>query len=408
METILPPARSSGRSIAWLLWAIRLLALLAAGVSGYLLYVTLAEGAAPPGCGPMSDCERVLDSRWSTWFGIPVSALAAGVYVAMLGATFAAGAGSTPGVKRAGWVVLLALALAAAGAAGWFAWVQFFEVRRTCPYCMAVHAAGLLVGLLAVIAFALAARHHGAPGGPSPFGAARPTVAAGLALAGVATLAGGQVAYEPPAPPPRIYRAQIGRRTLELDQAELPFVGWAKAPKSAIVINDYTCHHCRDMHAILDRARARYGQRFSVIVVTVPLAAKCNPTIRRQAPVHRNACELATLALAVWRAKPEAFERMDAFLYAWPSGGANERIPHQPDAARRFAVELVGEAALERAMRGPWIARRIRDNIDLNVQAGPGGFPKLIFPDKSVSLDPNDEQGVFRVLEKELGLKPGA
>jgi hypothetical protein len=195
-----------------------------------------------------------------------------------------------------------------------------------------------------------------------------------LAVAGVATLAVGQVAYEPPAPPPRIYRAQIGRRTLELNQSELPVHRLGQAPKSVVVINDYTCHHCRDMHDVLDKARARYGQRFSITVVTVPLAAKCNPNIggRRTSIATPATCHARAGGLAGEAGGVRADGRVPLQVAARrPEGGT----PVEPEAARRFAVELVGEAALERAMRDPWIVRRISDNIDLNVQAGPAGSP---------------------------------
>ena len=60
--------------------------------------------------------------------------------------------------------------------------------------------------------------------------------------------------------------------------------------------------------------------------------------------------------------------------------------------------------ALDRALKDPWIARRISDNIDVYKQTGGGPYPKLVFPDKAINLDVKDDALVYRTLQKELGL----
>src|SRR5215213_2502249 len=72
-----PPEAAPPRSrpaAGWIGWCIVAIAGIAAGISGYLLWRTLAEAGAPPGCGPDSGCEQVLSSRWSTWMNLPVAA----------------------------------------------------------------------------------------------------------------------------------------------------------------------------------------------------------------------------------------------------------------------------------------------------------------------------------------------
>src|SRR6478609_639956 len=75
------PDRPRGRP---LLWSIAALASVAALVSVYLLWLSLTA-LAPAGCGPSSGCEEVLTSRWSRWFGVPVSGLAVAAYLAIVG-----------------------------------------------------------------------------------------------------------------------------------------------------------------------------------------------------------------------------------------------------------------------------------------------------------------------------------
>ena len=59
-ETIVPP-----RTPAAVLWLLRALALVAAGVAVYLLVVAFREGRLPVGCGAGSGCAEVLTSPWS-------------------------------------------------------------------------------------------------------------------------------------------------------------------------------------------------------------------------------------------------------------------------------------------------------------------------------------------------------
>src|SRR5215211_7882258 len=115
--------------------AIRLLILIAAGVSGYLLSVSLSGGNAV-GCGPGSACDEVLQSRWAYVFGIPVSALALAIDLALLFTTFACGLQSTPAQRRGAWEIMVPCTVLLLGAALWFVALQIFVLHRFCPWCM--------------------------------------------------------------------------------------------------------------------------------------------------------------------------------------------------------------------------------------------------------------------------------
>src|SRR5262245_26443705 len=69
------------------LLAIRSLLAVALACSAYLAFLSLTGGKAV-GCGPESECDKVLASRWAYWFGIPVSAFALVVDATFLAATF--------------------------------------------------------------------------------------------------------------------------------------------------------------------------------------------------------------------------------------------------------------------------------------------------------------------------------
>src|SRR5262252_3480080 len=100
--------KSSGR---FGLWGLRALTIAALGVSGYLLVVSLDQQRLPVGCGAGSGCAAVLASRWSSIFGIPVSYLAAVVYLGVFLVTWFADKKRPSEVQRSAWSLLLGLAV---------------------------------------------------------------------------------------------------------------------------------------------------------------------------------------------------------------------------------------------------------------------------------------------------------
>ncbi len=129
---------------------ITALALVALGVSTYLAWVTWQSGSVA-GCTADSllDCDEVLASRWSKWFGLPVSLLGALTYLSILALAWPA-ASRPQGLAM---TALFALALVAAGAAIWFVGLQAIQLQSFCFYCLTVHTCGLIVALLALLLF---------------------------------------------------------------------------------------------------------------------------------------------------------------------------------------------------------------------------------------------------------------
>jgi uncharacterized membrane protein/protein-disulfide isomerase len=390
-----PPADPPrGRPI---LWVVAALAVIAAATSGYLFWLSLTA-LAPAGCGPSSGCEEVLTSRWSRWFGLPVSALAVVTYLAIagvaIGLTRARSTSRGPLLAAA----LLALGLAAGGAAGWFTYLQFFRLGHLCPYCLGVHVCGLIVAVL-VIAWVLLNRRRATGAAVGWRGG---VVATALAALAVTTVAVGQVLQPERHPPVQRAKAEKYRLpggSLVVDVSQLPRLGPASAPHTVIVLADYTCPHCRDLHAALPAVIEHYKGQVSLTLMPVAMNSKCNPLVAVTDPRHTYACELAKLALAVWRAKPDAYGDMDAYLFA-------PEEPRTPADARRKAVDLVGEAALARAEADPWVPERLGKDIDVYRVAGAGSVPKLIFPQDAISFPPKDAKKLIELIDYQLELKP--
>src|SRR6185295_165536 len=74
---------STGSTITPAMKIAVVLLLVATGLGLYLLRASMS--ASPlAGCGTASGCHDVLSGRWAFWLGVPVSAPAMGVYLALL------------------------------------------------------------------------------------------------------------------------------------------------------------------------------------------------------------------------------------------------------------------------------------------------------------------------------------
>jgi protein-disulfide isomerase len=184
-----------------------------------------------------------------------------------------------------------------------------------------------------------------------------------------------------------------------VDTREFPVVGPPTSPNLLVVMNDYTCPHCRELHHLLDRARERYGPAsFATAVVTVPLNTQCNVLMRGTHPRHEYACDLAKLSVAVWRADATRFEEFDRWLY-------EPAQPPAPADARRKAESLIGAEALDRALADGFVPRTLQRNVALYATAGQGRLPKLIVP-SGEDASREQESELMATLEQRFNLKP--
>ncbi|MGH9857716.1 MAG: vitamin K epoxide reductase family protein, partial [Acidobacteriota bacterium] len=119
---------------------IRVLALIALALSVYILWTSSSQKAELAGCGEGSGCEAVLQTKWSSWFGLPVSAGAIVVYGSILLLTFLVTTES-----KKGWLLLAFFSLLASASGVWFMLLQAFLIKSYCIYCSIVHFCGILI-----------------------------------------------------------------------------------------------------------------------------------------------------------------------------------------------------------------------------------------------------------------------
>ena len=393
---------------------VRMLLAAALLISLYLGYVSFGGGVVA-GCGPDSGCDKVLHSRWSKWFGIPVSVPAVLLYGLMLAATLRFGPKAAAEQQRQAWSILLPGSWAVIAAVAWFVVLQVAIIKAICPFCMGSHACGLFAALLLVSKAPI----REAPEKPWQREKevyvipkhARSLVL--LALAGVAVLVLGQIVYRPATfnvtavgdakiqqtPTNHYFQIYDGRFTFNMNEA--PLIGKPMAPHALVSLFDYTCHYCRVMHGTLKELQKSFSNELAIVSLPMPLDSECNRHVRITPRLHTNACEYAKLGLAVWRANPKAHAEFDDWLFA-------PEHPPELEAARQRAAQLVGAQKLEAALTNQWVHDYLQ--LGMNVYATnyihvrQGAMPQLIIG-TNLLTGTNTLEELYRRLENQLGLK---
>jgi len=384
-----PAIRARG---SWCFWTARFCLALASGVAVYLLQHALELGPLG-GCGPGSDCDRVLGTPWAYWLSLPVSSLALLAYVGLFAATFFVRPVDSRRFRPGPWIVALAIAMAIPLSAAWFVGIQALILKAFCKYCLAAHS----FAVVGAAVFCCAAWTTLRPEARSAGASWRSRLMLGAAVGGVmaaGVLAAGQTLF-----PHRMNLVRVHSGTIRLDRRELPLIGPADAPQMIVSLFDYTCPDCRDMHRLLLEAQQRSVKPLGILAVPVPLNPACNSAVRTAQAKHTNACEFARLALAVRHADADAFQKLDRWLFS------QQTLP-SVDQARAQARQLVGEAALAAGLTNRWVEAALQTGVRLyranERQTGSLRMPQLIIGE-AVSVGPlRRVEDLFSLLEKNL------
>ena len=156
-----------------------------------------------------------------------------------------------------------------------------------------------------------------------------------------------------------------------------PSIGNPDAKYVFVEMFDYTCPHCRETHSAIDGAMKTFGKDLAVICLPVPLDGKCNNVFRVNNGKHAEACEVARIAIGVWRCKPSDFHKFHDWMFAAP-------VARTPAAARAFGEQLVGKEKLTAELNQKYANQYIASHVKLYKGAGAGAVPKLMFPRSNV------------------------
>lgn len=385
-----------GRAVLSAMYALTLIAL---ALSVFLAVIAAREGQTIPGCGDGGtfDCGHVLKSKWSRVFDVPVGFVAAGAYAMVLVVLPFIGTGATPANKRWAWTLLLVAATGIAAAAAWFLTLQTAVIGSFCIYCVLTHATGAALALL--IFFSAPLRVPPANGSSHQSANVQPLVSRQRLLLCVWVGLMTPILFAAGVRPQHVMLLREYSMPVSFVPEEFPALGDVTRGTVVMSLSDYTCPHCRATHEYLLKAMQRYGHAMAIVVMPLPLDKKCNPRIKETEKRHENACELARLALTVWRAKPSAFAEYDRWLF-------ESEMPRRPVDARQKAIELVGDDAFDLAFADPWVDKTLGSAVNLYDKLGGGAIPKLLTPTILIAGQPADENELFGVLEHEAGIKP--
>ena len=342
--------------------AVLLLCAACLALAGWMVFHSLT-GVRMVGCGAGSACDSVMGSPWAFVLGgVPVSLPAAVIYL-LLGICVLFLGGDKPedrSLDRILWPLMLLLGGCMIGAALWFGCLQAFVLHAFCKYCTLLH----LLGIAAAVLVILAAKQAGER--------IAPPLAVGLVAAALFAVL--QVYTRPEA----IYDA--GRTDASLPaftDEETPVLGASDAADELTLLFDFQCTHCRRLHRVLPELLEKADGQFRIRLCPVPLSSDCNPYLPNTG-IDRFAgsCPLTRYALAVWYARPEAYESYWDYLL----GDGDARATVTPAEAETRARALLGDA-FETAVADPRIDAYLRKAEELfgrTSNAEKSGVPRLI------------------------------
>lgn len=179
----------------------------------------------------------------------------------------------------------------------------------------------------------------------------------------------------------------------KLDVSQWPLLGKPTAKYVFAEMYDYTCPHCRSLHKSIETVFKEYGDDVAIIALPVPLNASCNKEIETTEPQHRDACQLARLAIAVWRVKPDKFLEYHNWLF---------KESRSVEDARKRAIKLATEEALDEVLRKKTPDEYLTRHVQLYKIAGGGAVPKCLFPGVTLTGDIGSDR-LIRTIEQQLG-----
>lgn len=346
-------------------------------VLSIILTVHALAGMNLIGCAAGSSCDQVTGSRWSLLLGfLPISSLAVGAYLAQLLCVIYLFWDFDPLVRK----TLQGLSACIFFCCLWFIYLQAFQIKAFCPYCMSAHLCGLALSVLAWLSTRDLRKKAAVIG--------TIVAAAFMVFQGFTTPS---------------YRAVSGVASAQLPvpQAfEAPVVGPVDAPQQVALLYDYRCSHCRIIHGLLEEAVKHFEGKVCFVLCPTPLSPQCNPYIPAGTEDRfPGSCELARLALDLWKSSPEAFRQFDAWLFE--ADAQTGWYPRSPEEALAKARELGGG----REENAAWVQDYLNRTLELfgrTTAQGRSGIPRLAAGTSWLIPEADTAEGFIAAVEELL------
>ncbi len=363
------------------LWVIRFLLVAAIGIDVYLLYHSLIRSTLA-GCGEQEYCAQFLSTSCAYAFGVPVSLLALGPHTGLLFLSWRETRDGRPGPERFWLITFCCLIFFAAI---WFISIQAFVLGGFCRYCLTAHAAGI------VSAIWLLARLVPVPKTMPDWAARCLAIVAFLALitsqllfpasrVAVATVTGSS---STPSPVKGARLIKLSPRLDAIPLENLPVLGNRHGPL-ILVFFDFTCANCRRAHPLIEQAVGD-NPNLGIVLIPLPINPRCNHYISNLVEEHRDACDYARMALALWHAHPKDFPAFsNEILGAEP--------PRSPSDITVWLEGRFGVEEWRRDLADPWVETQMQWDVEGFGEAvqrsGHVELPKFIIGPKIISGAP--------------------
>lgn len=348
------------------------------------------EGTALIGCGAGSSCDSVLGGRWSKLFGfLPVSALAAALYTAALFCLVWNIVSDDEDTRTLAARALLVMAGAIVGSAVWFILIQIFDEGAFCKYCMAVHSIGIVLSVLLLRNLLR-------------------TTARGwwLFLLGILAAAGLAV-FQALTVPDAVYQEGLSETDLPFIEPEgWPVVGNPDAEYVVDLLFDYQCSHCQKLHGMLPEIVDAFGGRVAFVMCPSPLSPECNTYIPWDDNRFAGSCDLAKIALALYRLDKNAFRKFDSWAFETPSEG--KWSPRSVSDAYALASSLTDAERLVQVLDSEELRVNMSKTVELfgrSTSDGKGGIPRLVFGNRWIVPEADTPEAMVSIMEKEFQIK---
>ena len=195
-----------------------------------------------------------------------------------------------------------------------------------------------------------------------------------------------------PKPPERRLLTFAGSR-FTLDIKQWPLLGNTDAKYVFVEMFDYTCPHCRNTHHAISGAQKQFGNDLAIFALPVPLENACNPAVSGGG--HPGACEMAKIAIAVWRLDPPKFQTFHDWMF---------QGQRTVSTARAFAETLVDKERLKAELSSRVPSQYISRHVSLYQRVGSGQVPKLIFPKTTMQGEVNSAATLCDTIRNELAI----
>ena len=187
----------------------------------------------------------------------------------------------------------------------------------------------------------------------------------------------------------------LAKGRTSLNVRHWPAIGNPNAKYVFVEMFDYTCPHCRNTHKAIHGAMEKYGDDLAIICLPVPLDGKCNNRFPINNGKHHEACEVARIAIGVWRCKPSKFQQFHEWMFASP-------VARTAVAARAEGEKLVGKEKLTAELGKPYASQYIASHVKLYQGAGSGAVPKLMFPRKNVKGEVSSSTTLINMIAEQF------